>query len=237
MGYDDLTVAIDQDNLMLTEKEIAMFQQSVEQVEQLVKDVIVRDNDAQHAVHFTQQLHNSIDTVVEKAFTHTPAAQCRAGCAHCCKDKRVEVSMPEALYIAQQLQALSKPDLDDLIEHLSTYVQDHAKKGEKPANAVPQECTFLFQERCSIYAFRPAVCRKAHSQSVAACETHIDTIPQNLQVVAEAEALMKGTNNAYESQGLTVGSLELNQAILEALTQPGLQQDWFDAKEKSALVN
>ena len=64
---------------------------------------------------------------------------------------------------------------------------------------------------------RPAACRKAHSLSAAHCAEQSPTIPQNLRLLVDAEALMAGTALAYRDQPLPASSHELNAAVLAAL--------------------
>ena len=80
-----------------------------------------------------------------------------------------------------------------------------------------QPCSFLVHDRCAIYSVRPAACRKAHSLSAAHCAEQSPTIPQNLRLLVDAEALMAGTALAYRDQPLPASAHELNAAVLAAL--------------------
>ena len=80
-----------------------------------------------------------------------------------------------------------------------------------------QPCSFLVHDRCTIYSVRPAACRKAHSLSAAHCAEQSPTIPQNLRLLVDAEALMAGTALAYRDQPLPASAHELNAAVLAAL--------------------
>ena len=140
---------------------------------------------AQAAVDFIAQLHQGLDTVAEQARTNGPQPACQAGCAHCCH-LRVEATEPEVLRIAQHLHTL--PDADQATTLLR--LQQHVAAAS--ACATRQPCSFLVHDRCTIYSVRPAACRKAHSLSAAHCAEQSLTIPQNLRLLVDAEALVPG---------------------------------------------
>jgi len=165
---------------------------------------------AQAAVDFIAQLHQGLDTVAEQARTNGPQPACQAGCAHCCH-LRVEATDPEVLHIAQHLQTLPSADQATTLRRL----QQHAAAAS--VGTTRQPCSFLVHDRCAIYSVRPAACRKAHSLSAAHCAEQSPTIPQNLRLLVDAEALMAGTALAYRDQPLPASAHELNAAVLAAL--------------------
>ena len=165
---------------------------------------------AQAAVDFIAQLHQGLDTVAEQARANGPQPACQAGCAHCCH-LRVEATDPEVLHIAQHLQTLPSADQAATLLRL----QQHG--AEASAGTTRQPCSFLVHDRCTIYSVRPAACRKAHSLSAAHCAEQSPTIPQNLRLLVDAEALMAGTALAYRDQPLPASAHELNAAVLAAL--------------------
>lgn len=210
---------------MLTEEEIEALEKSTKMVENFVAEVVSEQDNAVQTIQFMGELHSNVDRVAARAFTQTPKAACKAGCSHCCHNAHVEITTPEALYIATHLQALQKDELAELIEHLSKRVANTSD------NKLPQPCTFLDNDHCLIYQFRPAVCRKAHSQSVEACKTNSREIPQDLGVIISSEALMTGTTRGYESLGLDAKATELNAALLAVLTNENFQAEWFSHKK------
>ena len=165
---------------------------------------------AQAAVDFIAQLHQGLDTVAEQAGANGPQPACQAGCAHCCH-LRVEATDPEVLHIAQHLQTLPSADQATTLRRL----QQHAAAAS--VGITRQPCSFLVHDRCTIYSVRPAACRKAHSLSAAHCAEQSPTIPQNLRLLVDAEALMAGTALAYRDQPLPASAHELNAAVLAAL--------------------
>ncbi|MGQ0729163.1 YkgJ family cysteine cluster protein [Acidovorax sp.] len=165
---------------------------------------------AQAAVDFIAQLHKGLDTVAEQARATGPQPACQAGCAHCCH-LRVEATDPEVLHIAQHLQTLPSADQATTLLRLQQHV------AAASAGTTRQPCSFLVNDRCAIYSVRPAACRKAHSLSAAHCAEQSPTIPQNLRLLVDAEALMAGTALAYRDQPLPASAHELNAAVLAAL--------------------
>lgn len=177
---------------------------------------------AQAAVGFITQLHHGLDTVADHARTTGPQPACQAGCAHCCH-LRVEATEPEVFHIAQHLRAQPPVALADTISALQRHA---ATAALNPASPARQACSFLVNDRCSIYPVRPAACRKAHSLSAMHCADQSTTIPQNLRLLVDAEALMAGTALAYRDQPLPASAHELNAAVLAALTHATALHRW-----------
>ena len=165
---------------------------------------------AQADVDFIAQLHQALDTVTEQARANRPQPACQAGCAHCCH-LRVEATDPEVLHIAQHLRTLPGADQAATLLRLQQHV------AAANAGTTRQPSSFLVHDRCTIYSVRPVACRKAHSLSAAHCAEQSPTIPQNLHLLVDAEALMAGTALAYRDQPLPASAHELNAAVLAEL--------------------
>lgn len=204
----------------LTEQEQAQLNEAINKVHAVGVAVIAQSQYAEKAVTFIEHLQYNVDQVVQPAFTDEPKADCKAGCAHCCKDRTVEIGFPEAFYMAQQIKALPEAKQQDIVTRLSKTVEIQ-DRGEP----IP-ECSFLENNQCMIYDIRPSVCRKAHSQDVNACINNTD-IPQNLNVVLSAEALIVGTQRAYDTLGYVAESRELNRVMYAALTEENMLTDWY----------
>lgn len=183
----------------------------------------------QHVVH----LHRSVDAVAQQAAGRGVAVACAAGCAHCCR-LRVEASMPEVLLIAQTVQQRSAAEQEALIRRLQARiaVEDAplAASAASLSSLLPlpqQDCAFLAHQRCSIYAVRPAVCRKAHSLSLASCQHGATVIPQDLALLLDSEALIKGVAHAYAQWQLDAAPRELSRAVLAVLQDASAEQRWY----------
>lgn len=216
---------------MLTDDERSAFLQSIARVRQRAAQVLRQSQGADDTVAFIAQLHRGLDTVAEQARTTGPQPACQAGCAHCCH-LRVEATEPEVFHIAQHLRAQPAEALADALSALHRHVTTAALN---PTNPARQACSFLVDERCSIYPVRPAACRKAHSLSAPHCAEQSATIPQNLRLLVDAEALMAGTALAYRDQPLPASAHELNAAVLAALKDPTAQARWYQG-DAAALM-
>lgn len=219
---------------MLTDDERSAFLHSIARVRQRAAQALRQAqgaDGADGAVAFIAQLHRGLDTVAEQARATGPQPACQAGCAHCCH-LRVEATEPEVFHIAQYLRAQPAEALADALSALQRHV---ATAALNPTNPARQACSFLVDGRCSIYPVRPAACRKAHSLSAPHCAEQSPTIPQNLRLLVDAEALMAGTALAYRDQPLPASAHELNAAVLAALKDPTAQARWYQG-DAAALM-
>jgi uncharacterized protein len=182
------------------------------------------------AVQTVVMLHNGADALSARAAADAdqPALACKPGCAHCCR-LLVHTTQPEVFALAQHMQQWPADELADTVQRLQDRVA-------APADA-ESFCALLVNQRCSVYAVRPAACRKAHSLDVRACETRAAVVPQNLQLVLDTTALMMGTQAGYRAAGLACDALELGAALLAALQEPGAAQSWFAARGEATHRN
>lgn len=206
----------------LTEQEEAEFNQASQKVRSVGIAVIAQSEYAEKAIHFYEHVHFNLDQVVAVAFESSPKAKCKAGCDFCCQHRKIEVTMPEALFIAEQIKKMSDDVQAEILLRLSKTIK---AIGE---NQTPETCSFLNDAQCMIYHTRPSTCRKAHSQSVEACQQNAE-IPQHLGALIGAEAMMQGTKQAFEALGYPAEVQELNQAIYAALTNQTLLTEWYKA--------
>lgn len=198
---------------MLSAAEQQAFLASIDRVRQRSAGALARAADPEAAVAFVAQLHQALDDVAARATAAGPAPACRAGCAHCCR-LPVQATDPELLHLARAVAAWPAAERAALLARLQ-------------AHAPGQPCAFLRDERCTVYAWRPGACRKAHSLSISACEAGAPTIPQNLAWIVDAEALITGTARAYADTGLAADAHELNAAMHRALAKPDAAAQWF----------
>jgi uncharacterized protein len=207
---------------VLSKEETEAFLASIEQVRAASAHKLQNTRDATQAVGFVQNMHRSIDLAAARTSARGPALACKAGCAFCCS-VRVEATEPEVFLIARALREWSAPHRDAVIDRLRTQVANNSRQPD----GTRQECAFLEDRQCSIYAVRPGVCRKGHSLSVAHCESRAAEIPQVVSLLAEAEALMTGVAQAYRQADLPISQLELQAAVLAALDDEAAEQAWY----------
>nr|WP_315426954.1 YkgJ family cysteine cluster protein [uncultured Albidiferax sp.] len=213
--------------LALTPEEQVAFLQSVDQVQQAALRGLAAQPDGWAVVAFIRHLQRGVDDVVAAVRDQGVQLDCAAGCSHCCH-ARVEAMAPEIFQIASALA--TRPPLElaetlaQLQAHLAAQAQD-ASLQDAPWSRRPA-CPFLGDRLCTIYAVRPAACRKAHSRDVAACASDAVLIPQSLELAVHAEALQLGTAAAYRQRGLDAQPHELVQAVLLALRDPSALSRW-----------
>jgi hypothetical protein len=202
----------------LSEAEYAAYMASSAAVRQRAAAGVRRADTPAVALQWVSHLHRALDQVAASAAATGPVPVCRAGCAYCCR-VRVEVTVPEVLPIVMHLRTLAPAQQTERMRRLQ-------QRASRPSGE-EDDCGFLDAGHCSIYALRPAACRKAHSLALTPCETRAPHIPQHLGLVLQAEALMHGVAQGFEDAGLSAATLELNAAVLEAMHTCGAEQQWF----------
>jgi uncharacterized protein len=207
---------------MLTNEEQAAFRESIAGVRSLAAERLRCTGDVGHAVGFVANLHRSLDSVASRAAELGPVPDCKIGCSYCCH-VRVEATDPEVFWIARKIRQQPASEVTELIEKLRRRVAEHHADSLDRRRS----CTFLVDNRCTIYEVRPAACRKAHSLSVKQCQAFAPEIPQNLTLLVEAEALMIGTAEAYREVDLPASAHELNSAVLLALGDESAEARWY----------
>jgi uncharacterized protein len=136
---------------------------------------------------------------------------CGAGCSFCCW-LTIDVRAHEVFVLVRQLRAeRSAEELGVL--HEAAFRRTQARR--------TQPCPLLAEGRCSVYAVRPAACRRHHSRSVASCEA----VHRN-EPIAEASDYAflteigrftaTGTHNALLGAGYDGYSYNLDAALAEA---------------------
>jgi uncharacterized protein len=187
-------------------------------------------NKAWQAIQVVASLHTSIDAAARALPALGPQPECKAGCSTCCYS-RVEISDPEALRIARHLREGPKKVLAQRTTALKVQAAHRAGRAGAGADiAAPaqrQACSFLEDGLCSIYAIRPAVCRKAHSLSAAHCHSQAAEIPQDLGLILQSEVLIAGTKQAFVQHQLPYGRHELAAGVLAALASESAAQVWY----------
>jgi hypothetical protein len=212
---------------MLTPEQQDRFLQSIAGVQRVAAAQLEKMDDAGSALQFVGNLHRGVDKLAQERAASGVQLACQVGCHYCCQ-ARVEAAEPEILLIVRTLRLWPVAERDALIARLSANASaDQAPKNNEHRNA----CALLQDGLCTIYAVRPATCRKCHSLSVQACADYTADIPQDLKLVLDAEALIHGTFAAYRANRLAAGKLELNAALLHYLGKTDAEQEWFAASD------
>lgn len=208
---------------MLTPQEQADVRRSVENVQQVVGKQLDSNRNQSFAVTFVSTLQRGVDGVVQAAIDQGVRFDCKAGCSHCCS-VRVEALEPEIFQIVRRIRTLPQADIERLTARLKEYAAS-----ARGVSALDHriECAFLKENLCSIYEFRPAVCRKAHSFDVEKCKSRSPAIPARLDIALQSEVLIKGTAKGYRQSKLAASAHNLGLAVLIALTDATAESRWY----------
>ena len=163
---------------------------------------------------------------------------CRDGCWICCQ-LRVDVFAHEVFLLADFVRKrFSVPEVESLMGRLAGHTERVASM--EPIEHVSQNirCPMLRDGRCSVYAARPLVCRRYHSQQLAACE-YVCQHPEDLEFIGArnpdlfrtlSQAMQAGSD-AYADLGYDTSIYELGTALMEAMSNPACWRRWRDGKK------
>ncbi|MGH9672355.1 MAG: YkgJ family cysteine cluster protein [Bryobacteraceae bacterium] len=100
---------------------------------------------------------------------HRNRIQCRPGCSDCCH-QLFQITEIEAAYISLGVSRMEPPERDRLRDRASVYLDERralvSRVGEPeawgnlPARGTRLACPALVDGICTIYEFRPLICRK-----------------------------------------------------------------------------
>ena len=173
------------------------------------------------------------DTFAETPARVRAAVACRAGCAHCCSVP-VEVQAHEVFFAADHIQVNFSPV--DLAAVLARTADHRGKVAVLPSAARAsrrQPCALLRDDRCSIYAGRPAACRAHHTSDAAVCAADAAGQPTDLEKVylpalrSRLFAVMLGLDAAVEAAGFDDRAYDFGSALNEALTNSLCRIRWL----------
>jgi Fe-S-cluster containining protein len=160
------------------------------------------------------------------------AIECRAGCSFCCW-LRIDVRAHEVLLISRFLQreelAHQRAALGARVREAGARVAGLTQAGRQ---AVHQPCALLDHAGCcTVYAVRPAACRRYLSVSVDACEAIWKdeppaTEPEHPMIAEPGRYAASGAHNAFIAAGYDGYSYDLMAALAEALDDPGCEARW-----------
>lgn len=200
-------------------------EQSIENIKSKTLDALRQESlqspPSTFPVRWVKELHSQVDLLALTAQQSSGAFACAVGCSTCCQ-VRVEVTPPEVFLIASHL--LSEPEVrrSDLIDELTNRAESKESEMSKR-----HACALLVDGRCSVYAVRPAACRKGHSYDAVACKEGCAELPLHYGFVLGAEVWMAGVAKGYEAASFQSPTLELGQALLKVLLNPQMQSEWL----------
>jgi uncharacterized protein len=177
-----------------------------------------------------QEIYNQIDQQTESLAIKT-GLKCPTGCGRCCENPNIETTPLEMLPIA--LELFQKKQTQEFIEK--------ASKVNWEGRCIFYEADTMIagNGRCSIYAFRPSVCRlfgfaavknKQGSAELGACRYHKEIMPELIQKVkesiAEGMSAPSFSDIAFQLSNiepyLSNQRMPINQALQVAIQRIGL---------------
>jgi len=214
------------DDLSASEKlEIATLVQNQEK--QLARKLTTNRNKI-FAINAIRALHEQIDVLTEKIIKKPGLHfDCKAGCSYCCS-LRVAAVPAEVFLIARHLKQLSTGAQITLMDKLKIHAEA-ARGVVMEEHFLP--CPMLADGRCSVYAIRPAMCRRYLSLDVEECKKPDACASEDREMVVKSSALIFGTGQAYSRAKLSNQNHELGQALLVALTDPSAEDRWYRGEQ------
>jgi hypothetical protein len=184
-------------------------------------------------------LHRRVDEVLATTIEgHGVKVACARGCSFCC-NLRVQVQPYEAFTLAAWLRRTFDPRrLEDVVAKLRANVARTRELGEETRKRTNIACALLGPDgACTAYEARPAQCRRYHSTDVNPCrsfhDTHDDAIEAAMHdaVAHNADVIITQGRHAVRAAGLDEASVDMNEALLEALENPKAWRRWRDGKK------
>lgn len=186
-----------------------------------------------------KELYKKIDQQTENLAKIT-GLKCPPGCGKCCDNPDIEATPIEMLPIA--LELFDKKQSQKWIE------KAEAENWEGGCIFYQRDEFIAGNGRCSIYAFRPSVCRlfgfatvknKQGTDEFAACRYHKEMMPEVVQKVKESIAGGMPMASFPES-AIQLSNIEpqlgnqrmpINQALKIAIHRVGLMAQWEKAEQ------
>jgi Fe-S-cluster containining protein len=145
---------------------------------------------------------------------------CKKGCSYCC-GLTVKVAVPELYLILEHLlDTLSSAELSELKTNLRKNIQLKQCRHNRNER-IMVKCTFLKNNSCSIYEYRPFSCRAWNSSDANICFEFLNNadldIPVSIYHYAPFDIIRKAIDKALYVVGVNDTNEELNAGILRLL--------------------
>lgn len=214
-------------NLPTPSQQAELIRITNEQEKSLYKAICANKNKV-FAINAIRQVHQKIDALASRV-QKKPGVRfdCRPGCNYCCS-LRVEVTSPEVFLIARHLSKMDKNSISVLMDKLKAH--SVRAKGLEMSDYYLQ-CPLLTDGMCSVYEFRPSMCRKFFSLDIEKCKDPKESVPEDMEMYLTTGSITSGASNAYARAKFPDGIYELGQALLVALTDTKAEDRWFKGED------
>ncbi len=205
---------------------------------QTVEETWPLEETAEALLAWTAAALNHVEGTVDGFRQVTQAkVDCGKGCSFCCW-LRIDVRAHEVFLILQQLRAQRTAEELKVLQGeawIAREVLSGMDYGSR--EAIQRPCLLLQDGRCSVYAVRPAACRRYLSGSVEACEAlwKGDPVEQAIQHPLISESgryAAAAVHQVFVKQGYDGYSYDLPVALAEGLEDPECESRWL-GKEKA----
>jgi Fe-S-cluster containining protein len=166
---------------------------------------------------------------VNMVFPTLPGVACKKGCNKCCS-LNINISLFEVLRIATCIRQSSKKSLPELIERLEKTGEEIAKLSVRDRFKAGIYCPLLKNGNCSIYEFRPMMCKSYNSRSAEQCESGGEI--ESYMLPLDLATAFQGTLQMVEAKmSGRIRLLEFVSALAVALKYPDSISRWdrFDS--------
>jgi Fe-S-cluster containining protein len=156
------------------------------------------------------------DAFAERVFASSARPACAAGCSHCCESLHVGLSATEADVLANHLLRLPAADLASIRERVAANAA--RARGTSSTTYPRMTCALLGDDkRCTVYAIRPFVCRRAHSFDADRCRRATEGEAVSITVDARVMGMLSEISTAFREASAAFGGdaegYELHQAL------------------------
>ncbi|MFN3743407.1 MAG: YkgJ family cysteine cluster protein [Hyphomicrobiaceae bacterium] len=203
-------------------------------IAQVVKAKLEETGNARRASEAAELAQMLADTSLAARPPTQQKIACARGCSYCCYGF-VAITPPEAFRLAAavrsgQAAGMSPGDVRARAQPLIG-ISPEARIGGKRA------CPLLVEGACTVYRFRPLVCRQATSLDVAVCIDEFEgrnlaaRVPisgVHLQHAGNAHITLLG---AMRAMGFATDALELAAALDVALAEPEAEARWLAGED------
>jgi hypothetical protein len=158
---------------------------------------------------------------------------CRKGCSHCC-NIWVSATAPEAIYVVKSIRAADKPPCTRESAAAAHALTEGKSYRERAGMFLP--CPMLEMNVCSVYPWRPLMCRGAASVDAALCERAYtrhsgEQIPQPLPYAVMSTGYAVALSGALRHAGLAATPGEYNAALMLAFDRSEAEGAWLDGAD------
>ncbi|WP_437995661.1 YkgJ family cysteine cluster protein [Sorangium sp. So ce185] len=171
---------------------------------------------------------------------------CKETCSWCCRGVKVDVSIQEALVIAEHKRSTLSVEMFSQFREQIAQLAEQTRDLHVDDRARQQlPCPLLDQSgSCSVYEVRPLRCAGHNSYDASACEWSCQNpdlardIPADAAQQAIFSAVTMGQQRGLVAAGIDARSFELVSALRVALEQPNAAERWakgerlFDAADR-----